>query len=393
MRSRGTIENLVIGGGPAGAMVAMRLAAAGRMPTLLEKERSAHHKVCGEFLSPEAVKYLNQAGVDPFDLGAVPITRVHLSSGPRTVETELPFRALSLSRYMLDEVMLARAQEEGCDVQRGVHVDALERDGDGWLVKTRTGPSIRARAVFLASGKHELHGWNRGRGRQSDLIGFKMHWQLAAPQTRALREVMELFLFPGGYGGLSLVEREVANLCLVVRRSMLRSLGGWTELLATIRRTNRQLDRRLECARAMWERPLAISPIPYGHLTERSGDLWRVGDQAAVIPSFTGDGMSIALHSANLAAQMYLDGKCTEEFNRLLRQQLRRGMNVATMLSEAMVTPVGRMLATFALQAVPGAMRRIALSTRIPEEALITAIDDTPGQETLPAALGLRLHS
>ena len=48
----------MIGGGLAGSMVAMRLASAGREVVLLEKEREAHHKVCGEFLSREAIHYL-----------------------------------------------------------------------------------------------------------------------------------------------------------------------------------------------------------------------------------------------------------------------------------------------------------------------------------------------
>ena len=46
-----TVDHLVIGGGPAGSMVAIRLAAAGRDVVLIERERAAHHKVCGEFLS------------------------------------------------------------------------------------------------------------------------------------------------------------------------------------------------------------------------------------------------------------------------------------------------------------------------------------------------------
>ena len=57
------VENLVIGGGPAGAMAAMRLAEAGRSVTLIEKEHGPHDKVCGEFLSREAVAYLHQAGM------------------------------------------------------------------------------------------------------------------------------------------------------------------------------------------------------------------------------------------------------------------------------------------------------------------------------------------
>jgi flavin-dependent dehydrogenase len=54
------VDHLVIGGGPAGSMVAMRLAEAGREVLLLEKGRTAHDKVCGEFLSREAVQYLSQ---------------------------------------------------------------------------------------------------------------------------------------------------------------------------------------------------------------------------------------------------------------------------------------------------------------------------------------------
>jgi flavin-dependent dehydrogenase len=373
-----SVENLVIGGGPAGAMVALRLATAGREVTIVEKGRAAHHKVCGEFLSREAVEYLRLAGVEPCEFGAVPVRRVSLSSGGRTVESVLPFRALSLSRYVLDEVMLVRAQEEDCIVRRGVCVEGLERDEGGWVAETRGGELIRAKTLFLATGKHELRGWNRGPGRQPDLLGFKLHWQLAPDQTRALREVMELFLFPGGYGGLSLVEREVANLCLVVERARFRALGGWAQLLRTIRRANPQLDTRLDNAKQMWPAPLSISSIPYGYLTERSADLWCVGDQAAVIPSFTGDGMSIAFHSATLAAQMYLDGGSVHEFNDALQIQLRRGMAAATLLSRAMITGMGRRLAPLGLLALPGAMRQIALSTRIPEKALAAGLGRSP---------------
>src|SRR3954449_8903115 len=104
-------ENLVIGGGLAGAMAALRLAAAGREVMLLEKERAAHHKVCGEFLSPEAVEYLRQAGVDPGRMGAAAVARLRFATGEKLVETELPFRALSISRCVLDEALLARAAD------------------------------------------------------------------------------------------------------------------------------------------------------------------------------------------------------------------------------------------------------------------------------------------
>jgi menaquinone-9 beta-reductase len=367
------VDNLVIGGGLAGGMVALRLAGAGREVMLVEKERTAHHKVCGEFLSPEAVEYLLKAGLDPISLGAVPIEHLRLSVGSRVMEARLPFRALSLSRCVLDEALLSRAAEEGCIVRRGVVVARLAPNGDSWTAERADGTVQKAHTVFLATGKHDLRGWNRPAGVQCDLVGFKLHWRLNAVETQALRGFMDLFLFSGGYGGLALVENDVANLCLVVRRSRLRELGGWPQLLAGLLEQNAHIRRRLACARPLWERPLAISSIPYGYMSYRNSGAWCVGDQAAVIPSFTGDGMAIALHSGALAAEMCLDGSTADQHRRTLRAQLRKGMLMATWLSQAMVSAAGRGLAPLALGALPQAIGWIAGSTRIPDWALRSA--------------------
>ena len=350
----------------------MRLAAAGREVVLIEKEREAHHKVCGEFLSREAIHYLHQAGIDPLHLGAHAIQRVRLHSGARSVEARLPFTALSLSRRILDESLLVKAQQAGCSVLRGSNVERLEAADGGWSARLRDGEAIHGANIFLATGKHDLNAWERSGATQADLVGFKMHWRLSPPQSEILRGVMELFLFRGGYGGLALVENGTANLCLVIRRNTLRRLGGWNELLQSMQEELPALDDRLTRATPCWPKPLAISPIPYGHLGGPANGVWRVGDQAAVIPSFTGDGMSIALHTGVLAAEMYLDGKGPDEYLLRVTDQLRTGMHFASGLSRAMVTPAARALAPALLSLIPGAIAQIALSTRIPERALLT---------------------
>jgi flavin-dependent dehydrogenase len=353
-------------------MVALRLASAGREVTLLERERAAHHKVCGEFLSREAVDYLESVGILPAELGAATIRFVRLSSKRRMVETALPFTALSLSRCVLDEALLTRAAMSGCNVQRGAVVERLALREGVWRAEVRGDEAWTSPTVFLANGKHDLRGFERKPGTHGDLIGFKMHWRLTSSQTEALREFMELYLFPGGYGGQSLIEKDVANFCLVVRRSALRRLGGWAELLAAIQDENPLVAQRLVGATALWERPLAVSSIPYGYLAGRDSGLWSVGDQAAVIPSFTGDGMSIALHSAALAAQMFLAGESADDYHQQLRAHLRRGMRMATLLSRVMVSGFGRTIAPIGLSVLPGALNWIAMSTRIPEWALLS---------------------
>jgi flavin-dependent dehydrogenase len=182
---------------------------------------------------------------------------------------------------------------------------------------------------------------------------------------------MEIFLFRGGYGGLSLVEDDIANLCLVVLRRVLRKAGGSDALLREINRDSLLMASRLYGAAALWPRPLAISPIPYGYVADTSKGAWLLGDQAAVIPSFTGDGMSIALHSGALAAKMCLAGSGPDEYLRTLSGQLQRGMKIATAVSRLMVSAPGQMLAPAVAAFLPPFLRRIAEATRIPSEARV----------------------
>ena len=84
-------EALIIGGGLAGSALAITLARAGRDVVLVEKERAAHQKICGEFLSREAIHYLEALGIDLAALGAVPIDRLRLVRGNVIADVALPF--------------------------------------------------------------------------------------------------------------------------------------------------------------------------------------------------------------------------------------------------------------------------------------------------------------
>lgn len=358
---------LVIGGGVAGAAAAILLARAGCHVVLLEREREAKHKVCGEFLSHETVSHLASLGVDLHALGAEPIAGVRVAGRKRVASAALPFAALSVTRRALDEHLLLLAQSAGANVLRGASVQGLTREGGGWQALTAGGALYTAPAVLLASGKHDLRAHARPAGTQGDLVAFKMYFRLAPGQAAALAGHVELALFPAGYAGLQPVEADAANLCCVVRRETLRRLGGtWASLLAHIRSHCPHLAARLHAATPLLDHALAVAAIPYGFVCANTQPgLWRLGDQAAVIPSFTGDGMAIALHSARRAAQALLAGSSAPAFQRALAAELRPQVRLATMLSRAMVTPAGQHAAQAALRIWPGAMRSIALRTRL----------------------------
>ncbi len=162
---------LVIGGGLAGAGLAVSLANAGRAVTLVERETRAQHKVCGEFISAEAMLYLRDLGIDLDALGAVSIDRVGMFAGERQATAYLPFSARSLSRYALDEALLNRAARCGARVLRGRKALGVERDEHRWRASLDDGTSVSASEIFLATGKHDLRGWKRPPGSQK-----RSHW-------------------------------------------------------------------------------------------------------------------------------------------------------------------------------------------------------------------------
>jgi len=365
------IEALVIGGGLAGAATATRLARAGREVVLLEREEGPVDKVCGEFLSREAGLYLTSLGVDLQALGAVPIESVRLAASGEVAAVKLPFPAFSLSRRVLDEALLGRAAAAGATIGRGHRVSELARAGEGFRVRLEDGATIEAHTAFLATGKHDLRGWKRPPGLQNDLLAFKIYFRLAEDQAKALDRHVDLILFEGGYAGLQPVEDGRANLCLLVRRRRFAALGQrWENLLAAIRAESPHLDARLRGAEACWARPLALATIPYGHVRRRADGLFRLGDQAAVIPSFSGDGMSIALHSAELAARTYLAGLGADAFQRRLGRDVTGQVLLATGLSHGLVRRTTQNALSATARLFPGMMAAIASHTRVPDAAL-----------------------
>ncbi len=364
----------VIGGGPAGAALASHLARAGRSTVLFEKEKGAHDKVCGEFMSEEGAHYLAALGLSVQSLGSLAIGHVRFVRRRHPFTQALPFEAQSLSRRVLDEAVLSRAADAGAVIERGARVKGVVREAQGWAVHIEGAGAALAKEVFLATGKHDLKAWKRPAGLQPGLIAFKAYWRLRPEEAAQLAGHVELILFPGGYAGLQPVEGGRANLCLLVRKSTFtQKYCGWEGLLSAMQASCPHLAQRLDGATCLLEKPLAIAGLPYGHIARESRGVWRLGDQAAVIPSFSGDGMSIALHSAKLAAECYLSGEDARAYQRRLAAHIARQVRRATLLSRSLVSASGQRLAIAAAFCAPSVLVLGAALTRIPASAMSRA--------------------
>ena len=357
---------LIIGGGPAGAAVAISLARAGRPVTLIERHAGAHHKVCGDFLSAGAVRMIGELGVDLAPLGPAQIARVRIVHGAAEASGALPFPALGVSRMALDEALLARAGEAGARVLRGVAVRRLCRDGDGFVVDAGAHGRWVAETVFLGTGKHDLRGAARP-PHGAELVGLKTYLMPSPEQMRALAETVELVLFPGGYAGLMPVKGGRTVLCWLMPRAVLRRMGAWPAALEWLLSACPHLARRLAGSTSVLARPVAVAGIPYGFL-HRGGDcgMFRLGDQAGVIPSLAGDGVAIALLSGRLAAEAWLAGEgSAAAYHWRLRRRLRRPVRMAGVAHRVMRNAAFQSCAVQACRRWPGLLAGLASATRI----------------------------
>lgn len=345
---------LILGGGPAGAAAAIDLARGGMRPTLIERSRETGDALCGGFLSWRSLETLTSLGVEADALNRAPVRRLRLFARDRMIEADLPRPARGVSRRRLDTLLLERAAAAGAGIERGVTLRSLDRG----TARTADGADLTADHLLLATGKHDVRGTARPHPVGDPAIGLRVRLP-AAPQVA---DAIELHLFDRGYAGLVRQEDGSANLCLAVRRSRLKAAGEPEALLRAILGECPPLAERVGAADL--SHADAVANIPYGWLAHAtSAGLYRLGDQAAVIPSLAGEGMGIALASGRAAAAAVLAGEGAPAFQARLARRTARPVGLAALLWRLAERPG---LAARALPfARPGLLDWLARATRI----------------------------
>jgi flavin-dependent dehydrogenase len=152
----------------------------------------------------------------------------------------------------------------------------------------------------------------------------------------------------------------------------------WENFLAKIQQDCPHLAMRLAGAEPLLAKPISVTHIPYGYIrpTTENG-LYCVGDQAAVIPSFTGDGISIALHTARCAVAAYVAAEPAPLFQAKLRSTLRLQMRLAEFAADGLNNSFSRAILPFCLRVWPGVMRVTAKLTRVAQNAAVAPMQST----------------
>lgn len=288
-----TVDVAIVGAGPAGSTLAALLAARGLAVALIDRDAFPRDKLCGEFLSYDALPIAESLDVD---LSASPaIARCRIVGRHRTYEFDFPHAARGVSRLSLDEALHRRAIAAGARAVTAA-ATAVARD----RVSTDQG-EIEARVVVGAWGRWGRFDQQLGRkfvrDRAHRNFGFKRHYRGAAS------DAIELYSFGRGYLGVSAVEGGITNICGLVHATRIAHLKGrWDAFVHEIRAE----EPRLEAMYARYEPAqdgfLSSEPVIFRGRSPVVDGIFMLGDASGVIDPLTGNGMAMAMQSAVIAA-------------------------------------------------------------------------------------------
>jgi flavin-dependent dehydrogenase len=262
----------IAGGGIAGLALGIALRGRSIPVRVFEAAAFPRHRVCGEFISGIRSGDLVALGIEDLLAPAKRSRETAWFDGARPMfRTTLPEAAYGLSRHYLDSALAGKFMDAGGELQTGTRYNGKAGVG-----------------TVLATGRSQ---------HPSPWMGLKAHFS-----NLELGADLEIHLGHASYVGLTRIEEDRVNVSGLFRRT--RMVASRQQVLAQAVHDAGlpELADRL-CAAHI--DPTSIKGVNRFHLgwqTERD-EAVRIGDASAMIPPFTGNGMTMALQSALAAVE------------------------------------------------------------------------------------------
>jgi flavin-dependent dehydrogenase len=328
----------ILGGGPAGAFAAEQLASRG-ISTVVFDEKLAWEKPCGGGLTWKA--YNQYPFLIENNTPKKLITETVLTA-PRAGGVTLKLREpiLIYSRFDLNRMLLERAERAGAQIEKE-RVTELNRRGDGWQLKTKSGTLDADYCIVATGARNPLRqvGTELTAGDTMAALGYYVPGERAGIDIEFLPELEGyIWIFPR-CGHLSV------GIC------------GKGQPAATLRQ---RLETYLTRKGIAWQ-----GAAFYSHLLPSletaawkhnrvAGDGWMaVGDAAGLVDPITGEGLYYAIRSADLAVSALVSemrDRVGHAYRRMLRRDFTGDLEFASRLAKRVF------LGKFLLGTVPARM-------------------------------------
>lgn len=331
---------IIIGGGLAGLCNAIHLSKFNKSVLLIEKNTYPKHKVCGEYISNEVLPYLSFLGLNPFDFGAVKIDKFKLSTtSNKLISAKLPLGGFGISRYTLDFELSKKAIENRVTILQDT-VITIRFEDDVFNVETKQNQKFTSKIAIGAFGKRSTLDVELQRDfikKKSPYLGVKIHVKGNFPE-----DLVALHNFRGGYCGVSKVEKNRINLCYITSFSSFKKHKNIADFQENVVYKNQFLREIFQNTTPLWDKPLSISQISFETKKPVENHILMSGDSAGMIHPLCGNGMSMAIQSAQIASKLilnYFDGTIStrskleklyiRQWNRQFKWRLKAGHFIA----------------------------------------------------------------
>jgi flavin-dependent dehydrogenase len=306
---------IIIGGGLAGLVNAIRLADAGFEVLVIEKKEYPFHRVCGEYISNEAIPYLKSIGADPMLLGPAEINHLIVSSpSGRTMTLPLELGGIGISRFSLDNFLYTVALSKGVKFNLNTAVTDVKFVNEHHWVMTSEGKVEVANIVIGGFGKRSNLDRQLERKffkRKSPYIAVKYHILTDFPSN-----YIALHNFKDGYCGMSKIEGQSYCLCYLTSRNNIKTTGSINGMEEEVLYKNPFLKNIFINSDFLYDQPEVINEISFEPKSIVDQHILMAGDAAGMITPLCGNGMAMAIHSAKILSELIIRNYSRVGFDR-----------------------------------------------------------------------------
>jgi geranylgeranyl reductase family protein len=299
-------DTVVVGGGPAGATAAIRLARRGYRVVLLERHAYPRDKACGDLLIPDAQRVLERLGLLEAVVARARVVDEAVIESPSRIRWSIPERYLVLPRLTFDTLLAAEAAACGAIVAHGhaLHI-GTEPDGSVEVAVTGSARPLRARTAILAAGADVTLGASLGmvERRAPSAFAARAYVTSRGFHLDSLVISFDRQIVPG-YAWIFPLPDGVYNVGVGVVHDATTEAPDLHDLFDKL--CGAVPEARALVADAVWRGPLRGARLRCGlegSSARGPGNVVAVGEQIATTFPFTGEGIGKAMESGEMAAE------------------------------------------------------------------------------------------